>query len=112
MEQPLEPADGTHACMHAWVDSIVDAVPHFSIKSEREGSIGFCLPVQALFFPSKGNKMVLKHEQESKLLDASKKYDAALKEQDLNKLDSLVDTDYVIHADGITLFASHCCHCP
>ncbi len=47
--------------------------------------------------------MVLKHESEAKLLQASKQYDAALKEQDLDKLDSLVDTNYIIHADGITL---------
>ena len=47
--------------------------------------------------------MVLKHEEESKLLEASKQYDAALKEQDLDKLDSLVNSNYTIHADGITL---------
>lgn len=47
--------------------------------------------------------MVLKHESEAKLLQASKQYDAALKEQDLDKLHSLVDTNYIIHADGITL---------
>ena len=47
--------------------------------------------------------MVLKHESEAKLLQASKRYDAALKEQDLDKLDSLVETNYIIHADGITL---------
>lgn len=37
------------------------------------------------------------------LLQASKQYDAVLKEQDLEKLNSLVDTNYTIHADGITL---------
>lgn len=47
--------------------------------------------------------MVLKHESEAKLLQASKQYDAALKEQDLDKLDNLVDSNYIIHADGITL---------
>ena len=36
-------------------------------------------------------------------MQASKQYDAALKEQDLEKLDSLVDENYTIHADGITL---------
>ncbi|DBA68467.1 hypothetical protein WJX79_007535 [Trebouxia sp. C0005] len=49
--------------------------------------------------------MVLKHESEAKLLQASKQYDAALKEQDLDKLNGLVDTNYIIHADGITLHA-------
>ena len=47
--------------------------------------------------------MVLKHEEEAKLLKASKDYDAALKEQELDKLDSLVDANYTIHSDGITL---------
>ena len=47
--------------------------------------------------------MVLKHGSEATLLQASKQYDAALKEQDLEKLDSLVDENYTIHADGITL---------
>ena len=47
--------------------------------------------------------MVLKTGSEAKLLQASKQYDAALKEQDLDKLDSLVDPNYTIHADGITL---------
>lgn len=47
--------------------------------------------------------MVLKSGSDAKLLQASKQYDAALKEQDLDKLDSLVDPNYIIHADGITL---------
>ena len=52
--------------------------------------------------------MVLKHESEASLLEASKQYDAALKEQDLDKLDSLVDANYTIHADGITLKVPDC----
>ena len=52
--------------------------------------------------------MVLKHGSEAKLLHASKQYDAALKEQELDKLDSLVDTNYIIHADGITLKVVAC----
>lgn len=47
--------------------------------------------------------MVLKHEAEAKILQSSKMYDAALKEQDMDKLGSLVDPNYTIHADGITL---------
>lgn len=47
--------------------------------------------------------MVLKHDSEATLLQASKQYDAALKEQDLDKLDSIVTENYTIHADGITL---------
>lgn len=47
--------------------------------------------------------MVLKSGSEAALLQASKQYDAALKEQNLEKLDSLVDPNYTIHADGITL---------
>lgn len=47
--------------------------------------------------------MVLKSESEAALLQASKQYDAALKEQDLEKLNSMVDPNYTIHADGITL---------
>lgn len=47
--------------------------------------------------------MVLKSGSEATLLQASKQYDAALKEQNLDKLDSLVDPSYTIHADGITL---------
>ncbi|KAL3156970.1 hypothetical protein ABBQ38_001228 [Trebouxia sp. C0009 RCD-2024] len=49
--------------------------------------------------------MVLKHDSEATLLQASKQYDAALKEQDLDKLDSIVTENYTIHADGITLKA-------
>lgn len=55
--------------------------------------------------------MVLKHESEASLLEASKQYDAALKEQDLDKLDSLVDANYTIHADGITLKVPDACAC-
>ena len=47
--------------------------------------------------------MVLKHAAEAKILQSSKMYDAALKEQNLDQLDSLVDPNYTIHADGITL---------
>lgn len=49
--------------------------------------------------------MVLKHDSEAALLQASKQYDAALKEQDLEQLNSLVAESYTIHADGITLKA-------
>ena len=47
--------------------------------------------------------MVLKSGSEATLLQASKQYDTALKEQNLDKLDSVVDPNYTIHADGITL---------
>ena len=52
--------------------------------------------------------MVLKSGSEATLLQASKQYDAALKEQKLDKLDSLVDPNYTIHADGITLKVAKC----
>ena len=58
--------------------------------------------------------MVLKTESEAKLLQASKQYNAALKEQDLDKLDNLVEPTYVIHADGIALhvWLHSCCESP
>jgi ketosteroid isomerase-like protein len=47
--------------------------------------------------------MVIKTETESKLLQASKKYDQALTNQKLDSLNEVVDQNIVIHADGITL---------
>ena len=43
---------------------------------------------------------------DSTLKEAVKKYDQALKEQELDLLGNVVEPDYVIHADGITLSVS------
>lgn len=40
------------------------------------------------------------------LKENAKKYDQALKEQELDLLDSVVESDYIVHADGITLSVS------
>ena len=48
----------------------------------------------------------------SGIASAAKKYDDALKEQKLDLLDDLVESDYIIHADGITLSVSAPCTAP
>ena len=40
------------------------------------------------------------------LASAAKKYDQALKDQELDILEDIVESEYIIHADGITLSVS------
>ena len=40
------------------------------------------------------------------LASAAKKYDQALKDQELDIMEEIVESDYIIHADGITLSVS------
>jgi len=47
--------------------------------------------------------MVIKTEQESKLLQVSKKYDSALSSENVDAFGEVLDQNITIHADGITL---------